>query len=1083
MEMSPFPISKTKIIVPKRRAEIVTRPRLIEALYELLDKKLMLISALAGSGKTSLLIDFVDQSEIPVCWLSLDLLDQEAQRFLSYFVACINACFPDFGKESFAALKNISSLEKDSEKLVIAFTNEILQNIPEHFAIVLDDYHFIDSVPEVRLFINRFIQLAGENCHLILASRTLPSLPDLHLLAARDQIGGISFEDLAFLPEEIQAFFKQNSGEKLGLEDANKLADETDGWVTSLTLNSLSHMDRNVQQKVSSGRTRVELFDYFAREILEKQTPEVREFLLLTSIFDEIDPDLCKKVLDPLLQQDQQRNWKSLLDKIQKSNLFVVPVGAEGKSFRYHHLFQDYLQEKLREENPELLQNVLASLAKTYKGQQEWEKAHFIYETMEDQRALVEVIEEASKDFIRNGRMVTLGNWLEHLPVSLLHNTPSLLSLQGVVASTQGQTQLGISLHNQAEREFRAEHNVENLALTLVRRAATYRGLGEYAPALIDAEEAINLIEKNTKHSLKDTFAMAQREKGLALYYLGRMNESISWLEKSLNLFSFLKEKNAVPALEMELGMAYRSIGKGDIALKFYHSALETWEAAGNLGWQATLLNNLGVLYHSMGTYEQAFKMLEKAFECAQRSGYIRAQAVALCSLGDLLTDLQDFDLCNECYEQALGIGSQLTDRYLIFYASLAKARVARLKNNFALAERLLLDLSPHVEKLGAIEEEALFHLEYGCLLLCSGKIDQSVTEIARAGDSYEKSGRVLELCIGRLWLACALVADGQKDSAISELSDLFFASRNLKEPGLLYVNAGQARQWLEKLQQLNNAEISISVQHLLNKAVQFGRSIPGLRRKLRQIPHTISISPAHLEIRAFGPVQVLYNEKLITLSDWQTRETRDLFFFFLHSKPVTKEEIASIFWPDISPARLKMRFKTSIYRLRHAVGQETILFEDERYKFNHGIDYDYDVENFQQLLAQANLAKNPVETTSILKAAVDMAKESYLADIDAEWAYPERVRIKALYQAAIMRLAGLYLEQGQAGKTLEVCRTALESDALMEEAYRLSMRAYAALGDRAAIVRQFQACSDILQEELGVKPSKETEILYQQLI
>jgi len=1080
--MPPFPISKTKIIVPKRRPEIVTRLRLIEALYNLLDKKLMFISAPAGSGKTSLLIDFVDQSEIPVCWLSLDLLDQEPQRFLSYFVACINERFPSFSKESFAALKNISSLEKDSERLVIAFTNEILQAIPEHFAIVLDDYHYIDSVPEIRSFIDRFIQLASENCHLILASRTLPLLPNLHLLAARDQVGGISFEDLAFLPEEIQAFFKQNSDEKLSLDDAHQLADETEGWVTSLTLSSLSHIDRSTQLQASIGRTGVELFDYFAREILEKQTSDVREFLLLTSVFDEIEPDLCRKVLDPLLQ-GHRRNWKSLLDGIQKNNLFVVPLGAEGKSFRYHHLFQDYLQEKLREENPDLFQNVLTNLAQVFREQQEWEKAHFIYETMEDQEALVEVIEEASKDFIRNGRIVTLGNWLEHLPISLLHNSPSLLSLQGVVASTRGQTQLGISLHNQAEREFRAEHNVENLALTLVRRAATYRDLGDYTLAFMDAEETINLIEKNSKNSLQDTFAMAQREKGLALYYLGRMKEAIFWLEKSLNLFSFLKEKNAIPALEMELGMAYRALGNGDTALKFYHSALETWEAAGNLGWQATLLNNLGVLYHSMGAYEQAFKMLEKAFECARRSGYIRAQAVALCSLGDLLTDIQDFDRCDECYEQALRIASQLTDSYLISYASLAKARVARLRTNFALADRLLLELSSHIENRRSLDEEALFRLEYGCLLLCSGRIDESVNVITRAVDLYEKNGRVLELCIGRLWLACALIANGQKDRAVSQLSDLFFASRNLKEPGLLYVSAGQARQWIEKLQQPDDVETSVSVQQLMSKAGQFGRSIAGLRRKLRQISHTISISPAHLEIRAFGPVQALYNGKLITLSDWQTRETRDLFFFFLHSKPVTKEEIAFIFWPDISPARLKMRFKTSIYRLRHAVGQETILFEAERYKFNHGIDYDYDVENFQQLLAQANQTKNSAEITSLLKAAVDLAKGPYLTDIDAQWADSERVRIKTLYQAAIMRLAGLYLEKGQAGKTLEVCRIALETDSLIEEAYRLNMRAYAVLGDRAAIVRQFRTCSDIFQDELGVKPSEETESLYQQLI
>lgn len=1079
--MTPFPISKTKIIVPKRRAEIVIRPRLINVLYDLLDKKLMLVSAPAGYGKTSLLIDLVAQSEIPVCWLSLDLLDKEPQRFLSYFLASIAERFPAFGMESFAALQNISSVENENERLAITFTNEILLNVPEHFAIVLDDYHFINSIPEIQNFINRFLQLVSENCHLILVSRTLPFLPDLHLLAAREQVGGISFEDLAFLPEEIQIFFRQNSGEKLSLEDASKLAEETEGWVTSLTLSHLSHIAMKSRTGSFGARTGVEVFDYFAREILAKQPADIQEFLRLTSLFDEIEIGLCKKVLAPFLKEHSQ-DWKSLFETVQKSSLFVIPLGTDGNSFRYHHLFQDFLRTELQAMDPHLAREVMVKLAQSYVEQQEWEKAHFIYQNIGDQDALVTLIEQAGTNFIRNGRVVTLGNWLEDLPASVLQQKPVLLSLQGIVVYTRGETQLGISLLGQAEAAFRKNRDINNLCITLVRRAAAYRQLGNYALALADADEAIELTGNKHQDSLQDSFAASQRIKGTILYKLGKVNEAVPWLENSLNLFSSLNESNHIPILETELGLAHSALGNDDVALRFYHRALKTWETTSNLGWQASLLNNLGVLYHSRGDYEQAFAMLEKALECARRSGYVQTQALALCSLGDLLTDLQDFDRCDECYDQALIIASQFADRYLVFYASLAKARLARLKSNFGLAGRLLLDLSSYAENGAASsDEEALFQLEHGCLLLCSGKTRESVEQITHAVTLCEDGGRLLDLCINRLWLACALFADGEKETAARQLHILFSASRSLKEPAFLYVNAAQARQWLEKFERSD--DIAGFLEQLIVKAGQFERSIPALRRKLRQISHTISISPPHLVIHTFGPVRVLYNGKKITLSDWQTRETRDLFFFFLHSRPVTKEEIAFIFWPDISPPRLKMRFKTSLYRLRHAVGQETILFEDERYQFNHGIDYECDVEKFQQLLEQADKAGNAAEAATLLKTAIDLGEGPYLADIDAQWADSERIRIQRLHQAAIIRLAELHLHEGQAEQALEVCRLALQADPLMEEAHRLCMRAYAALGDRAAIMRQFQTCSAIFQDELGVKPSKETESLYRQLI
>ncbi len=179
----------------------------------------------------------------------------------------------------------------------------------------------------------------------------------------------------------------------------------------------------------------------------------------------------------------------------------------------------------------------------------------------------------------------------------------------------------------------------------------------------------------------------------------------------------------------------------------------------------------------------------------------------------------------------------------------------------------------------------------------------------------------------------------------------------------------------------------------------------------------------------------------------------------------------------------MKMRFKTNIYRLRHAIGQETILFEEERYRFNTDIDYDYDVENFEKLLERSKTAVTMKEKISTLEAAIGLAKGSYLSDIDLEWVDAGRTRLELDYHEALLRLAGLYLETGQSHRAIETCQTALKADPLLEDAYRLSMRAYAALGDGAAIVRIYQACRAVLRDELGVNPSEETEKLYKKLL
>ena len=231
-----IPVSRTKIVIPALRPEILHRGRLLALFDNLLDKKLTIIAAPAGYGKTSLLVDFARQSEIPTCWLSLDALDQDPQRFCAYLIAALEQRFPKFGKQSKAVLRSLVSLEQDMERILSALVNEIDAQIDQHFTLVVDDYQFVDSVPDIRNLFSRFIYLVGENCHIILCSRRVPALPDITLMVARQQVGGFDLQELAFRPNEVRALFESNYGMTLDDRLVDGLMQQTEGWITGLHL-------------------------------------------------------------------------------------------------------------------------------------------------------------------------------------------------------------------------------------------------------------------------------------------------------------------------------------------------------------------------------------------------------------------------------------------------------------------------------------------------------------------------------------------------------------------------------------------------------------------------------------------------------------------------------------------------------------------------------------------------------------------------------------------------------------------------------------------------------------------------------
>ena len=1066
MASKSIPISKTKIIVPYRRNEILSRPRLLESMKSLLDNKLLLLSAPAGYGKTSLLVDLASNINMPVCWLSVDLLDREPQRFLAYLIASLAEQFPRIGEASRPQLNRLKSIEQDAESLLITLTNEIYDQIVEDFLLIIDDFHLLDDFPVISALVNRFLELVVENCHVLLSSRSLPNLDDVTLMVAREQVAGLSHAELAFNPREAQALYAQNHRQHLSEEAAKELIDQTSGWITGMVLSNSPGMTR------VSG---VDTFAYLGRQVLDQQPEPVREFLMRTSLLDEFNSEFCEFVLGPLYSEPQ--NWFNFMSLIFEKNLFILPLGEDGRWLRYHPLFREFLQTRLREERPHEVQPILERMVLAYEKAGEWEKAYFTCKQLNDPQALAGVIERSGTAMLQTA-LVTLEGWINILPPVMVRTRPGLISLRGMISAMKGSLEDASQLLDTAVSIHRKGHNNAGLILALTRRAHTLRLLGKYEDSLRDVEKALQLSESDSE--LQPLYAEALRIRGLNLYRLGQSRNAIEDLEHSLSLYTELRESGSIPMLLGETAMVHAAVGNAESATDLFQRALKIWRAEKNLYSQADILNNLAVFYHQLGEYELASETYENGLICAVNSHNQRAESLILTGLGDLYSEVGEFEAAEQAYEQAEAIASGLPGFFISNYLVLARANLTLLQDDSETTSQILNSFKKHLRTNPSTYERGLWALLTGRNHLIKHESRKAISLLQESKDCFLEDGRESESLWCMVWLLGAYDQAGQKENARAEFRELL-AIRN-KPTHTLLITLHQASPWLKSLQ--DDPQIGRSLTALLEKSTKLSEKILSVRRTLRRHAQSIQMPAASLTIRSFGRAEVSVNGRIISMSEWRTKSVRDLFFYFLFTQEaVTKEQIGAVLWPEITNSQaVKARFKDDIYRLRRAVGKNAIVFDEVYYRFNRTLDYEYDVEAFESYLTLARKSKDIVKRIECYQKAVDLVQGPYLSEVDTNWAAEERERLGQMYVSALEELAHLYLDSNKIDQCLSICQLALAQNRYNEMIYQVEMRAFAALGDRASIARLYQVSKVALEEGLGISPSQETEALYREL-
>lgn len=471
------PILKTKLYIPPLRPVVVRRSRLVARLDTALHYKLTLISAPAGFGKTTLLSEWVQGNHAPVAWISLDEGDNDPERFLRYLIAALQQIDPGLGSEVLETLQGaqVSSLPAygDQES---AFEESVAPEVPpwleaalvgllneidartKPFVLVLDDYHLIRA-PHVHAAMLFLLRHQPPHMHLVLSSRVDPPL-SLSRLRGRGQLNELRSADLRFTREEVTAFFCQTIGRELPTADVAAIESRTEGWAVGLQMAALSMQDQDPHDvagfiEAFTGSHRYVL-DYLTDEVLLRQPEHVQQFLLRTSVLDRLTAPLCECLFRDAgsqganvpSSQDSQR----ILEYLDRSNLFVVPLDDQRAWYRYHQLFRGLLRRRLLRTSAELVSHLYQRASAWF--EQEGQVVEAVRYAVEggDTERVARLIEHNIPAILDRGELPALVRWLDALPDEEKYGRPWLCVTYAWALAYAGALQDAESLLQDAEK-------------------------------------------------------------------------------------------------------------------------------------------------------------------------------------------------------------------------------------------------------------------------------------------------------------------------------------------------------------------------------------------------------------------------------------------------------------------------------------------------------------------------------------------------------------------------------------------------------------------------------------------------------
>jgi ATP/maltotriose-dependent transcriptional regulator MalT/DNA-binding SARP family transcriptional activator len=1053
-----------KLSMPKPSA-IHSRARLLRAIDSAAGRSLVWIHGPAGSGKTTLAVDYIRSRRLSPLWYRIDARDADPAAFFYYLRQGISRISP-------RRRETLSLLTGEYFQALSIFAQNFFDGCYSRLktpaALVFDDFHDIPGDSLLLRVLPDALAAAPEDVAVLVLSRLAPP-PEFAAQIARGSVLEIHGGDLNFTPPEARALARLRGATHIPVAALAAIQERTEGWAAGLQL-TFDRMHDGAAVGEIPAATRERLFAYFATELLDHFAPAERELLLKTSVLEQTSAAQAETLA-------QQPEAGERLAGFARRNLFTVRLEGKEPVYRYHPLFRDFLHSRLKESVTEeayreLCRRAAALVAESGSAA----AAGALLIEARDHAGLAALILSRAEQLVASGRYATLAGWISQLPTQMVDGEPWLAFWRAIAEFPLGPTAAGERMLA-VMRAFRSRGDLTGLGLAF--GAYTDMCFADFANFRGFDSSVAELIESFTVQT-----EFPSRE--IALRVAGAMLVLLAWTRPWRELFEPWAER-ALALLRETSDARLRLQVTHHIALYHFWCG-EGARAQGVLRAVAPYMNSfkldpvLGTIWAILNAVQGWYSADRNAWETAVqqsiamlgRAGIVSlvpqvlAQAVfGVLSEGDLATAVQYLSRI----EKVTPVGDTLGYGHYLFmrgWEALVAGEPERAVETLTACTEITVRCRSPVP-------EALSRVYLAQALVETRRIDEAKTHLEVVEDVAARMHSIPFWVYAFLTRAHIAVKQADRDGEVRSLSE---ALRRMREADLVNF-VGWSGDFMARV--LNRALV-------LGIELEFVRALIR-RRRLRAPAAAIGLEswPWPVRIRALGRFSVQRDDAPLSAgTDVAPRPLALLkALIALGGRDVEEAKLAELLWPEAEGDSSYQSLKVNVQRLRRALGEQCLAWSEGRLSLDSRYVWTdvWALERALGALDSALAAKRHDEIAALASKALSLNRGAFLRDDSYSWALGVRERLRERFLRIVGGAAEELLACGKAGDALRCCEKALEIDPVAERFYQGLIRCYTEMGEKADALTAYRRCRNTLARELQVAPSARTEALHAALL